>query len=71
MPLGLGRRPDTQGQSNHPTRFQTIPRRRSTKSWTIYARHDPFIAWVDAFGPLAPVASLILTAGCVQGLVGL
>ena len=26
MPLGLGRRPDTQGQSDHPTRFKTNPR---------------------------------------------
>ena len=25
MPLGLGRRPDTQGQSNHATRFQDDP----------------------------------------------
>ena len=25
MPLGLGRRPGTQGQPNHPTRFKTIP----------------------------------------------
>ena len=28
MPLGLGRRPGTQGQSNHPTRFKTILRKR-------------------------------------------
>jgi hypothetical protein len=27
MPLGLGRRPGTQGQFNHPTRFKTILRR--------------------------------------------
>src|SRR5579864_857226 len=26
MPLGLGRRPDTQGQSDHPTRFQSTLR---------------------------------------------
>jgi len=26
MPLGLGRRPGTQGQSTDPTRFKTTPR---------------------------------------------
>jgi len=33
MPLGLGRRPDTQGQCNHSTPRKTTLRRRVPAAW--------------------------------------
>jgi hypothetical protein len=42
MPLGLGRRPGTQGQSNHATRFKTILRRSQQETAsTIHIRREP------------------------------
>jgi hypothetical protein len=42
MSLGLGRRPGTQGQCNHPTPFETILRRYSARaSGQSLGRHSP------------------------------